>query len=162
MSASTIKLEQIVMEAAVDGDCAPVLSTGGGALLPALSIANAVQVAMLRGGNIVQSMGWKFNRIYPPSFVTNSFQQDYAQNNLNIGWLERCQAIDTNNTSQPKPCIDVLAKRDLIPTFRQMWGPVGICWLYNNQLMYGTWGATAQSQQFRLDQPEPNAVYTNP
>lgn len=161
MSLGVIKLEQIVLEAAVNGDIAPVLASAP-AMQVALSIANQVQVAMIRGGPVVQSMGWKWNRIYPPSFATNSFQQDYATNNLNIGWLERCQGVDFNNTSVPKPVIDVLVKRDLVTTYRQWLGPVSICWLYNNQLMYGVWGGTALNNQEGLSNPGPNVVYKNP
>jgi hypothetical protein len=162
MANATVKLEQIVMEAAANGDIAPVLATGGAELMPALPIANRVQREILQGGPVVQTMGWKWNRVYGTPFNTNSLQQDYAQNNLTIGWLERSQAIDVNNTSQPKPCFDVLARRDLVPTYRQFMGPVVICWLYNNQLMYGTWGAASQNQQFGLNNPGPGVVYTNP
>lgn len=165
---STIKIEQIVTEAGLNGDIAPVLANGGVSLQPALSIANQVLVAILNGGVLTQPMPWKWNRFYPlgmqggAGFITNSFQQDYATNNLNIAWLENAQAIDVNNTAVPKPCQPVRVVKDLTLTYVQTGYPGQVCWLYNYELQYGKWGATAASNTFGLSNPGPNVVITNP
>jgi hypothetical protein len=159
---SLIKLEQVKMECEADGDVAPILAVGGSEYLPLISAAYQTQVAILDGGPIVQTMGWKWNRGYFIPFFTNSFQQDYAANNLTISWLERCKGYDYNNTSVPKPDIDILVRRDIVDTFRQFWGPVNIAWEYNSQLMYGVWGGTALANLHGLSNPGANVVYTNP
>lgn len=162
MGISSIKLENIVQEAALNGDIAPVLATGGASLQPALSIANQVLVSMLNGGPEAQGMPWKWNRMFPTPFTTNSWQQDYAANNITIGWIEGAQGVDINNTAVPKPAIDISAVKDLVVTYKVTGFPGRICWLYNNQLMYGTWGATAITNEFGLSNPGPNVVYVNP
>ena len=162
MGVSSIKLEQIVNEAALNGDIAPVLATGGASMQPALSVANQVLVSMLNGGGVAEPMPWKWNRTLPLAFLTNSWQQDYAANNVNIAWLEGAQGIDVNNTAVPKPAIDIIAVKDLTITFKVTGFPGRISWQYNNQLMYGTWGATAVSNEFGLSNPGPNVVYGNP
>jgi hypothetical protein len=156
----TVKIEQIVIEAAMNGDIAPVLASAP-SLTFAVSVANQVQVAIVNGGPIVQTMGWKWNRFFPATFLTNSWQQDYASNNLNIAWLENCQAIDVNNTTVPKPAIDVYAVKDLNVTNVVSW-PRYICWLPNNQLMFGSWGSAALNNEFGLTNPGASVVYTNP
>ena len=155
-----IKCEQIVMEASYDGDIAPVIASGS-STKNSIATLNKVQVAILNGGPVVQTMGWKWNRFFPTPFLTNSWQQDYASNQLNIAWLENCQAIDVNNTSTPKPAVDVYAVKDLSITNVVAW-PRYVCWLPNNQLMYGTWGAPALNNEFGLSNPGPNVAYTNP
>lgn len=157
---SSIKLENIVMEASQDGDIAPILSSAP-SLLSAISTFNKVQVAIINGGPVVQAMGWKWNRTFPTPFLTISWQQDYASNALNIGWLENCQAIDVNNTTVPKPAIDVYAVKDLTVTNVVAY-PKYICWLPNYQLMYGSWGSAALNNTFGLTNPGPGVVYTNP
>lgn len=156
----SIKCEQIVMEASMDGDIAPILASAP-SLLSALADLNKVQVSILNGGPVVQTMGWKWNRFFPTPFLTNSWQQDYASNQLNIAWLENCQAIDVNNTTIPKPAADVTAVKDLSVTNVVGW-PRYICWLPNNQLMYGTWGGSSLNNEFGLTNPGANVTYTNP
>lgn len=158
--AGSIKCEQIYMEAAMDGDIAPILASAPSDL-SALADLNKVQIAFINGGPVVQSMGWKWNRFFPPPFLTNSWQQDYASNNLNIGWLENCQAIDVNNTTVPKPACDLFAVKDLSVTNVTGW-PRAICWLPNDQLMYGAWGGASLNNEFGLTNPGANVVYTNP
>lgn len=155
----TVKLEQIVMEAGLDGDIAPVLASAP-SMLSAISDANKIQVAIINGGPVVQTQGWKWNRFFPTPFLSNSWQQDYASNTLNIGWLENTQAIDVNNTSVPKPAIDVYAVKDLTITNVVAY-PRYICWLPNNLLQYGSWGAAALNNVFGLTNPGPLVVYTN-
>jgi hypothetical protein len=161
-SNSTIKLSAIVDSAARNGDVSPVLANGGSSDEPALSIANEVIVAMVNGGVEAQPMPWKWNRVLPAPFLTNSWQQDYATNNINIGWLESAVAIDVNSTSVPKFVLDVAVRKDLPVTYLQTGYPAKICWLYNYQLQYGAWGATSLSQETGLSNPGPNVVYTNP
>ena len=156
----TIKCEQIVMEAGYDGDISPVLASAP-SLKSAISDLNKTQVAIINGGPVVQTMGWKWNRFFPTPFLTNSWQQDYAQNTLTIGWLENCQAIDVNNTTVPKPAVDVYAVRDLSITNVVGW-PRTICWLPNNQLMFGTWGSARLNNEFGLTNPAASVLYTNP
>lgn len=156
----SIKLEQLVMEAGYDGDIAPVQALSP-SIGQAISDFNATQVAILNGGPIVQTQGWKWNRFFPEPFLTISWQSDYYTNILNIGWLEGCQAIDVNNTTRPKPAIDMYAVKDLTVT-NYTSTPKNICWLPNNQLMHGTWGGNPLANEFGLLNPGPGVVYTNP
>lgn len=159
-NAGSVKCEQIVMEASLDGDIAPIIASSP-SLMSALADLNKVQVDILNGGPVVQTMGWKWNRFYCTPFLANSWQQDYASNELRIAWLENCIAVDVNNTTVPKPSCEVHAVRDLEPTNIVGW-PRSICWLPNNQLMYGSWGGAALNNEFGLSNPGPGAVYTNP
>jgi hypothetical protein len=136
MGNSTTKLQHVVDYARTFPELSPVLSTGGFSQEPALTIANDVMTAMFAPGT-----PWKFNRIRLPFFYTNSFQQDYAFTNLNtLSWLEYAVLIDINSTSQPKDKYVLEVNRDLPETSIQYGRPGQVCWLPNDQLIYGTWG----------------------
>ena len=85
---------------------------------------------------------WKFNSFLLPTFLTNSWQQDYALNVVNLGWLESGWLIDINNTQQPQPIWPLEIIKDIPPTSTQYGQPGQACWFNNDQLVYATWGAT--------------------
>lgn len=120
------------------------MAAGGASLQPSLNIANDVMTEM-----IAQVFNWKWNRSKYPLFFTNSFQQDYAMNIINLGWLENGVLIDINNTALPKPIWPLEIVKDLPLTSTEYGTPGQVCWLPNDQLQYGTW-------------PGPNMTYTNP
>lgn len=138
MPNSTVTLQTIIDFARTIPDIMPVISVGGFSQSPALRIANQVATTMMS-----PSMNWKWNRILPGVFYTNSVQQDYATNTIGLGWLESGFVIDINSTSSPKPLWPIEAGRDIVRTSWQ-WGRIGtVAWLPNNQLVYGAWAANS-------------------
>jgi hypothetical protein len=177
MPNSTIQLQELVDDASSLGDVAPALATGGVSDGPALSIANDVMLAMVNGGPAGQPYNWKWNRFNVTPFPTISYQQDYIVPGVsNLGWLEKCQAVDINQTSIPKRKVPVEVHKDLDVTSDQSGYPGKICWLPNDQLITGTWGAAPQGpttgnlagqtsgglSASGLQNPGPGVIYTNP
>jgi hypothetical protein len=109
-----------------------------------LNICNDVMTELT-----AQVFNWRWNRAKMPLFYTNSFQQDYASNTVNLGWLENGVTIDINNTALPKPIWPLEVVRDLPMTSGQYGIPGQVSWLPNDQLQYSVW-------------PGPNSVFTNP
>lgn len=154
MGNSTTKLQAIVDFARTNPDLSPVLATGGFSQEPALTIANDVMIAML-----AQPFNWKWNRIRLPFFYTNSWQQDYAMVNVNnLAWLEYAILIDINSTSEPKDKYTLETNRDLPESSVQYGRPGQVCWLPNDQLVYGTWGG-GNTGEGQASNPGPGSVY---
>lgn len=163
MANSTITVQQIVDDAASNGDIAPTLATGGFGDQPALRIADTVMAAMLLGGPNGQPYNWKWNRFLVTPFPTISWQQDYFVPGLvTLGWLENCWANEFNISSQPKPKIPMEVRKDLQATYQQTGYPAKICWLPNKLMLTGTWGSTELQTITGQDNPGPGVVYTNP
>lgn len=138
---STLKLRDVVDDAYTLGDVAPVLSTGGSSMQPALSIANDVMQALINGGPGGQPYNWKWNRYNIPTFTTISLQQDYFIPGLvNLGWLESAWAVNLNQTSIPKSKMFLEVHKDLMVTGAQTSYPGKISWLPNSMLNTGAWG----------------------
>jgi hypothetical protein len=142
MGNSNVSLQSVVDHARTFSELTPVLATGGFSQQPALTIATDTMISMLS-----PQMNWKFNRQKTPPFYTNSFQQDYAANNVNLAWIEHSYIVDINNTALPKPIWTLEVVRDLEATFQQYGMPGQICWLPNDQLIYGVWAANAKFGQ---------------
>lgn len=175
---STIRLSELVDDASTHGDIAPALATGGFSNTPALSIANDVMQAIINGGPAAQPYNWKWNRFNVKPFCTISYQQDYfVPGVVKLGWLESCWAVNINQTSIPKFKQQVEVKKDLEVSYDQTGYPGKICWLPNNMLQTGTWGAaplgpTAGNpsgdtlsiglNEGGLQNPGPGVIYTNP
>jgi hypothetical protein len=175
---STIKLQEIVDDAASLGDVSPALATAGISDGPALSIASDVISAMVLGGPLGQPFNWKWNRTNIRAFPTISLQQDYfVPGVVNVGWLEHAWASNVNQPSTPKQKISMEVKKDLEVTYFQTGYPGKICWLPNDQMQSGTWGAhplgptaalTGGESNVNspgaggLQNPGPNVIYTNP
>lgn len=178
MPNSSIKLQDIVDDAASLGDVAPALAVGGVSDGPALSIATDVMQAIVNGGPIGQPYNWKWNRTNVKPFATISYQQDYFVPGVNnVGWLENCWAVNINQASVQKQKQSLEVKRDLDPTYDQTGYPAKICWLPNDQLQTGTWGAvplgptsgnvsgstnSIGGNESGLQNPGPGVIYTNP
>lgn len=176
---STITLQELVDDASSLGDVAPALATGGLSTAPALSIANDVIQALINGGPGGQPFNWKWNRINIKPFATISYQQDYFIPGVsNLSWLESCWASNINQTSIPKKIMPIEVHKDLEVTDGQTSNTPGkICWIPNDQLNTGTWGAqplgptasnpsgdvqTTGSNPTGLQNPGPGVLYTNP
>ena len=160
MANSSTTLQSIVAFAKTHPDIAPLVLTPGGGMAnqPALTIANDVMIEI-----ISQVFNWKWNRFALPLFYTNGFQQDYALNVINLGWLENGVIIDINNTAQPKPIYPLEVVKDL-PMNSCQWGMPGqVSWLPNDQLNYGVWGGSANAGDTTLgNNPQPLQVLTSP
>jgi hypothetical protein len=148
MGNSTLTLETILDEQAGAGQYDPRSGPSGFNLNLILRLANDTMADLIAGAED-NRFNWKWNRALAAPFLTNSFQQDYPQPTQAaglIGWGDDCDKIDINNTMIPKP-INVPAppkwKRNLSRVTAQysgaIGGPAAICWMYNNELSYGTW-----------------------
>lgn len=135
MGNSTITLRNVVDWAAAKGIPVPTQGPAGYGTALALHLANSTMEDL-----IAERFNWKWNRTAAPAFYTNSFQQDYPQIGItNLGWLEDCDRVDINNTSLPKPVRNLTVRRQ-ISRAGMGFAPVKeICWMYNGQLIYGTW-----------------------
>lgn len=138
MANSTVRLQTVTTYAKTFSELASVVQrdVAGSSLEPALTVANDTMIAM-----VAEPFNFKWNRFRLPLFYTNGWQQDYALNVVNLGWLEHGYLVDINNTSQPKPIWPLEIVKDLEATSGQYGQPGQVCWLPNDQLLYGTWGA---------------------
>lgn len=154
MGNSTVTLQSVIDHTRTFSELSPVLATGGFSQQPALTIGNDTLTAMLS-----PQMNWKFNRQKTQPFLTNSFQQDYAANNVNVAWIEHAFIIDVNNTAVPRPIWTLEVVRDLEVTFQQYGMPGQICWLPNDQLTYGVWTAnTTFGKMLGVPSGPPNQI----
>jgi hypothetical protein len=134
---STTSLQSVITYCRSFPDIAPLVTTpaGGVSNQPALTVASNVMTEILS-----PKLNWKYNRLKLPLFYTNSWQQDYALNVVNLGWLDGDNVIvDINNTQLPKPIWPLEAVKDLPMTSTQYGMPGQVCWLPNDQLVYGVW-----------------------
>lgn len=177
-SNSTTSLQVILDDALSLGDVAPALATGGMSDAPALSIATDVMLTMINGGPMGQPFNWKWNRFNLPPFFTISYQQDnFIPNLVNLGWIESAWASNINQTSVPKQNIMLEAHKDLLVTYAQTGYPGKCCWIPNDQMETGTWGAAPLGPTSNmasgntnglgpnaggLQNPGPYVIYTNP
>jgi hypothetical protein len=159
---SSYTLQELVDIARAMGDLAPTLPTGGSYETVALSAINDAMTAMLAGSSKGSQFNFKFNRTLVAPFFVNSYQQDYAQNNLNIGWLESCGAYNTSSTQIPKPFRVVEVKRDVLLTNAQTGNLAKIQWIQNDSQQYGQWGERVRESLTGLFNPGPGITYTNP
>lgn len=165
-SNSTISLQECVDHARAFPDLTPVLKAGGYADQPARDIGDEVMTSLLGGGFVdgkkVGPFPWKWNRIVPPTFVTNSWQQDYASLGFNtLAWLQDGVLIDINNTAPRQPYFGLEIVRELGQTSAQWGRPTQLCWLRNKDLQYGVWGGGV-TQGVGAQNPGAGSVYTNP
>lgn len=162
MGNSSYTIQNLVDIARAMGDLAPTLPTGGAYETVALSATNDAMTGMLAGSHKGSPFNFKFNRINIPPFFINSYQQDYASNILNLGWLESCGAYNTSSTQSPKPFRVVEVRRDVLVTNAQAGNLAKIQWEQNQNLQYGTWGQSMIQSLTGLQNPGPGAVYQNP
>jgi hypothetical protein len=159
MPNSTITLSTITTYAKSFPEIAGVVQqgVGGSSIALPLQIANDVMIEMLS-----PAYNWKYNSFLLPLFATNSWQQDYALNVVNLGWLESGWLIDINNAAQPQPVWPLEVVKDLPPTSTQYGQPGQVCWFNNDQLVYATWGAPnpgagTPSGTSNFPNPQPNS-----
>lgn len=145
MGNSTTSLQDVIDLLASMADVSPQANPGQYATNVALTIGNDTMSDL-----IAQRFNWKWNSALAPSFLTNSWQQDYPMTGIsNIGWLEAAWWVDINNTQLPLPSDPMEVYKDLAVASRRHGSryPTGVCWMYNGQLNYGNW-------------PGPASVYT--
>jgi len=165
MGNSTTSLQSVADWAKLFPDIKPVIYESGWAVGPILLTANDVMQYILG-----EKFPWKFSQIQVPEFYTNSWQQDYAIPGVtNLAWLQDGNILDVNNTSNPKPRLQVEVDRYLPPSSASiMFNSIAaqpkfyVNWLNNNQLYYGTWGASNSMGSTSGNNPQINSVYTNP
>ena len=164
MGNSSMTLQDLCDDARSNAELAPAVPAGGFSDAPALSMANDVMQNMLAGGPQGQPFNWKWNRAVETPFFLNSWQQDYfIPNQVSLGWLESCTAVNYSCTQFPKPVYPVIVKRDLLITFNQSTNnDARICWMQNDTMQAGTWGQTTQANPTGQANPGPGVKYTNP
>ena len=116
------------------------------------------------------NFAWKFNEIEVAPFYISSYQQDYATFNTKIGWLQSGDCLDVNNTALAKTQPQVEVVKDLprasswvaLPPMFYGVMKFQVCWRYNSQLYYGTWGAANTGNPTRGNNPQINSTYTFP
>jgi hypothetical protein len=165
--ATTYTGQSIIDSIRVMPDLAPIFQSqvAGFSLEPGLTILNETMAYML-GVNFP----WKFNEIEIAPFYVNSYQQDYATTNTTIGYLTAGDCIDINNTAIPKAQPQVYCVKDLprasswvaLPPMFYGILQFQVCWRYNSQLYYGTWGQANSGNATRGNNPVAGSVYTNP
>jgi hypothetical protein len=137
MGNSTVQLATMFDAIAAQGVPDPRLAPSGYGDTLALTLANTV-IADL----IAERYNWKWNSALATPLLTNSWQQDYprlAQAKGIIGWGERCDMVDINNTMMPKPLWQLTWRRQLSRVSTPAWLPSQICWMYNCDLTLGVW-----------------------
>ena len=165
MGNSTIQIRALVDDALTFAELAPVLPTGGYSLQPALSIVNDTMTAVLQGTYNGEPFNFKWNRVLPPPFYINSYQQDYFIPGLvNLGWLESCTAAYQNITTFPKNISPVEVRRDLLETSAQMGNSkyAKICWMQVDTMQCGVWGQSQLASLTGCPNPGPGVVITSP
>lgn len=157
MGNSTRTLQSVADLAREHADISAVFNAPAGYANIALRIANKVMTQMLS-----PMFNFKWNQVAPITpFYTNQWQQDYASINpvslaslKTLGWLTDCQAVDINNTQYPQFTGTLEIVRELPVVDARYASRAKICWMYNDQLRYATWGGTASVTA----NPQPNQV----
>lgn len=162
MGNSSYTVQNLVDIARARGDLAPTLPVGGAYETVALSAINDAMTEMLAGSWKGSPFNFKFNRVNVPPFFINSWQQDYASNVVNLGWLESCGAWNTSSTQFPKPFRVVEVRRDVLTTSLQTNNYAKISWMQNKDLTFGAWGQSQQAAMTGLQNPGPGAIYIDP
>lgn len=184
-SQSTYTLQNVYDDLVAKGDLDPGWDEAGFTVRPIINIANKT-FEQLCGGE--GKFPWKWNQYILPTFIWNSWQQDYAlignsngQNPgrggaynagpscTNLGWLQEGIAIDINNPAMPKPWSWVKVIRNqsrstgaYISNSAFVQPLCGVCAIPNNQLYYGAFGAAQAGNQTWGNNPQPGQVITNP
>jgi hypothetical protein len=88
-------------------------------------------------------MDWKWNRAYVPDILSVALQQDYLTQVTDMGWLESCDRIDINNSTNngnlaPKPVWTMESVRDLGRTSYQGY-PFNCSFVPNSLAYLGQW-----------------------
>jgi hypothetical protein len=135
MGNSTVTLLSVVDLMKTTGSASVAQAAGGYSSLTWLAIANDVINDL-----VSERFNWKWNAFRVPSFVTNSYQNDYASiSQFGIGWLEDGTWTDINNTSLPKPRLPLKTVRQLALTSACGSPPQKACWVRNAVLEQGVW-----------------------
>lgn len=153
MGNSTTQLQAIVDYCRTHVELNPVLSQSGFSQEPALTIANDVMVAMM-----AQPFNPRWNVQRFPVQYSNSWQQDYPSNVVDIGWLETGIIFNINSTANPKNRYDLETNRFLAESSVQYGRPGQVSWVYNFNAIYGIWGGAALQEGSALN-PAAGSVY---
>ncbi len=134
MSNSTVTLQSVLDNVSAKGVPSPLNNPTGFGVALALDLADSTM-----GDLLAQRFNWKWNSKNAAPIYTNSYQQDYPQVGItDVDWMEDAVRIEVNNPSIPPPIAPMIIRRDLSRT--SMTGtPVEVCWMYNRQLVFGTW-----------------------
>lgn len=156
MGNSTKTLRDAVDYAQSFPDLDAVIPASGYSVKMVCQIATAVMAKMFSS-----ALKWPWNRKEFAAFVTNSWQQDYATNTVDVGFIFDSHQIEINNTMTPKP-IWPLEANQLIPVTSQSFGRPGqISVMLNRDLQYASWGAANTSGQPGPN-PQPLTQIINP
>ena len=156
MSNSTVRLQDCMDYCQTLADLQSVVPAAGYSQKKAFMAANSVMRKFL-----APALKWNFNLRILPIGITISWQQDYATNLSDVGFLQYGQLLEINNTALPRPIWELEAVQHALETSYQYGRPGQICVLKNRNLQYSTWGATGIGTG-QLQNPQPNQIITSP
>lgn len=138
-------------------DLNSVVPASGYSVKRVLQVANATLQKFLSS-----QMKWAFNRQTLPVGITNSWQQDYATNLVNVAFLQDGTLLEINNTANPRPIWPLEVVQNLPATSQQYGRPGQIQVSLNRDLQYATWGASGIGTAGVTSNPQPNQTIINP
>lgn len=171
VAGSNTTLQNIIDHVVTMAELEPIFNVGGYSIEPARTIATDVMAAIC-----AVNFPHKWNQVELPQFYTFSYQQDYALVNpdgssvYNVEWLNNGVAFDINNTTIPKPWVEVECGRSLpqrTGTYTNSGSQIGnpgfvIASVPNSGLYYGTWGQPNVASSSLGNNPQSGSVYKNP
>jgi hypothetical protein len=119
-------------------------------------VAQAVAAKMMAHG-----MKWPWNRKEGFLFFTNSWQQDYPTNTVDVAFLFDGQLLEINNTMTPKPIWPLEANQNVPVTSQNFGRPCIYSTMLNRDLQYAIWGGS-NTQSQPGPNPQPSQLITNP
>jgi len=156
MGNSTIRLQDALDYCQTLADLQAVIPAAGYSAKKVFFCANAVMKKFLSS-----ALKWNFNRKVLPIGITNSWQQDYPTNLVDVAYIQDGYLLEINNTSKPRPIWPLEAVQNMPETTHQYGRPGQICTLLNKDLQYSTWGATGIGTG-GIQNPQPNQTIVNP
>ena len=147
---STMRLQDCLDYCQTFADLQSVIPASGYSQKKVFVTADSVMKKFLSS-----ALKWNFNNRELPIGMTNSWQQDYATNLLDVGFVVRGRLLEINSTSLPRPIHDLEAVQGAIETSNQYGRPGQICAIKNKLLQYATWGASGIGTA-NLSNPQPS------
>jgi len=157
MGNATVRVQDVVDYALTFPEVTAVLPNPGYSYKKVYQIMNKVMQEMLSF-----TLKWPFNRKEFPALVTNSWQEDYATNLVDVGFLQDGTLLEINNTANPQPIWPLEVTQNL-PRISQQFGRPGQVSAYlNKNLSFATWGAVNPGGTLSGPNPQASQVVGNP
>ncbi len=156
MGNSTTRLQDCLDYCQSLADLNSVIPVSGYSVKRVLLTANAVMKKFLSS-----ALKWSFNRKIFPIGITNSWQQDYATNLVDVAFLQDGYLLEINNTANPRPIWPLEVAQNISETTHQYGRPGQLGVMLNRDLQYATWGASGEGTGNTMN-PQPLQVIASP